>query len=402
MRISNPVWKSSPGLKKIFEVLNSRVRFIGGCVRDSLIARPVSDIDLACEYTPEKVTEILKENGFTVIPTGIDFGTVTVVLKNDLFPFAEITTLRRDVKNDGRRPDVVFTESWEEDAQRRDFTFNALSADFDGTVHDPCGGLEDLKFGRIRFIGDPVRRIREDYLRILRYFRFLALFSARCADPEILAVCRAESGGLARISLDRTRQELFKLVKAPNAICGLSAMAEAGLLEMYFPKADLDAFERFVSFRPRAEETFRFLALMPLTAEAAGRFAALWKLSGKEKKKMAYIAGYPREKEPATYTKNDIFRLAVYFMETDAETALALFEAKEPGRGWQGLKERLSEVVILPFAFSGGDVAGRVPEKQIRDILARVYEYWLSENGRPLRDELLEYAEKIISSRNPD
>lgn len=402
MQISNPVWKSSPGLKKIFEALNNRVRFIGGCVRDSLIARPVSDIDLASEYTPEEVTEILKDCGFTVIPTGISFGTVTVVLKNDLFSSAEITTLRRDVKNDGRRPEVVYTKDWKEDALRRDFTFNAICADFDGTIHDLCGGLEDLKFGRVRFIGDPVQRIREDYLRILRYFRFLALFSARCADPEILAVCRAEAGGLARLSPDRTRQEMFKLVKAPNALCGLSAMAEAGLLDMYFPQADLDAFERFVSFKPRAEETFRFLALMPLTAQAVEQFAAAWKLSGKEKKKMMYITGYPRVKEPVEYTKNDIFRLAVYFKETDAETALALFEAKEPGRGWQELKESLSEVVVLPFAFSGGDVAGLVPQKQIRQTVAHVYEYWLSENGRPLRDELLEYAKKEINSRNPD
>lgn len=396
MRINNPVWETSPGLKKIFEALNGRVRFIGGCVRDSLIARPVSDIDLASEYRPEEVTEILENNGFTVIPTGIAFGTVTVVLKDGLFASAEITTLRRDVKNDGRRPEVIYTTNWKEDALRRDFTFNALSADFDGTVHDPCGGLEDLKFGRVRFIGNPVRRIREDYLRILRYFRFLALFSARCADPEILAVCRAESAGLARLSLDRTRQELFKLVKAPNAVCGLSAMAEAGLLERYFPKADLEAFERFVSFKPRAPEIFRFLALMPLAAEAAEHFAGAWKISRREKKKMAYIAKYPREKEPGNYTKNDIFRLAVYFKETDVETVLALFEAKEPGRGWQQLKEHLSEIVILPFAFSGGDVVGMVPEKQIRETVARVYEYWLSENGRPLRDELLAYAKKTI------
>ncbi|MBC7768826.1 MAG: CCA tRNA nucleotidyltransferase, partial [Phycisphaerales bacterium] len=157
-------------------------RFVGGCVRNTLMGREVDDIDIATQLTPDQVTDVAAKAGFTAHPTGIEHGTITVVVNHKPF---EVTTLRRDVSTDGRRATVAFTESWEEDAERRDFRMNALYADAAGAIHDPTGGgLEDVRTGRVIFIGDAHTRIKEDYLRILRFFRFNAWYARGPVDPQ--------------------------------------------------------------------------------------------------------------------------------------------------------------------------------------------------------------------------
>lgn len=197
-------------------------RFVGGCVRNTLMGRPVDDIDIATQLMPDRVTEVAKAAGFAAHPTGIEHGTVTVVVNHKPF---EVTTLRRDVSTDGRRATVAFTEAWEEDAERRDFRMNALYADASGEVHDPTGGgLDDARAGRVIFIGDAHTRIKEDYLRILRFFRFNAWYARGPLDPAGLHACADLVAGLDALSVERVWKEVKKLLAAPDPRAAWEAM----------------------------------------------------------------------------------------------------------------------------------------------------------------------------------
>lgn len=396
MKIENPVWKSCPQIEKIFQALGKNIRFVGGCVRDSLIGKIPSDIDMATPVLPEHVIQILKKEGFEVIPTGISYGTVTVLTKNEPFPCLEITTLRRDIQNDGRKPQVVYTENWQEDALRRDFTFNALYADFDGNVYDFCDGIQDLKNHVVRFIGDPDHRIQEDYLRILRYFRFLALFENARPDPNVLTVCQKNSNGLFKVSVDRARREMFLLIMAKNALQGLEPMQKSGILNRYFPFADLKIFKSFLRLKPDADLLNRLLALSGLSGQNVDLLQNNWRLSKVQAKKMKHIVSFDRTKKPSEYAFNDLFRLAVYFQQDLIEEILSLFEAFYPGIGWNEAIEKCRKIVIPPFCFSGADLVDRVEKKEIGKILNDVREYWLVTDGKASKEELMAYALKNI------
>lgn len=226
-------WLTAPPVRAVMAALEAArpggSRFVGGCVRNTLMGRPVDDIDIATQLTPGAVTDALEAAGLRVIPTGIEHGTVTAIAAGRPF---EITTLRRDVETDGRRAVVAFTEDWAEDAGRRDFRLNALYADADGTLHDPTGGgLADAKAGRVIFIGDADERLREDYLRILRFFRFNAWYGAGI-DPEGLAACERQREGLAKIAAERIWKEFKRLLEAPDPSEALGAMHEIGVLAL--------------------------------------------------------------------------------------------------------------------------------------------------------------------------
>ena len=210
--------------------------FVGGCVRNALIGAPITDIDITTDAAPERVTALAEAAGFHPVPTGFDHGTVTVVI--DGAPF-EVTTFRHDVETDGRRAVVAFAGSIEEDAHRRDFTMNALYADATGAIADPLGGLPDLEARRVRFIDDARARIREDYLRILRFFRFHAWYGDPDAglDPEALAAVSELSGGLETLSRERVGAEIKKLLAAPNPAPSVAAMATTGVLAHVLPGA---------------------------------------------------------------------------------------------------------------------------------------------------------------------
>jgi len=214
--------------------------FVGGCVRNALLGEPISDIDITTDAPPETVTKLARKAGFHPVPTGFDHGTVTVVVKGKPF---EVTTFRRDVETDGRRAVVAYATSIEEDAHRRDFTMNALYAGPDGRVMDPIGGLPDLEARRIRFIDDAQARIREDYLRILRFFRFHAWYGDpdRGLDPEALAAIATNSAGIDTLSRERIGAELMKLLSAPDPAPAVAAMAQSGVLERVLPGGDATA-----------------------------------------------------------------------------------------------------------------------------------------------------------------
>ena len=229
--LADAEWLTRRQTRAVFAALiadGAKARAVGGAVRNALLGAPVKDVDIATTALPEDVVRLAKRAGLHAIPTGFEHGTVTVVA--DKVPF-EVTTLRRDIETFGRHARVTFTTDWREDAMRRDFTMNALYCDADGSVHDPLGGYADLRAQRVRFIGDAHQRIREDYLRILRFFRFVAQYGDPTAlDAVGLAAARSERAGLAQLSGERIRAELLLLLVAPGAVAALKTMRDNDLI----------------------------------------------------------------------------------------------------------------------------------------------------------------------------
>ena len=241
-RLSDQRWLTASSTRAVMAALevaggSDCARFVGGCVRNALIGQPVADIDIATTMTPEDVVCAIRAAGLKAVPTGIAHGTVTAVAERTPF---EITTLRRDVSTDGRNATVAFTDNWAEDAARRDFRLNALYADVGGQVLDPTGeGVDDALAGRIVFVGDPETRIREDFLRILRFFRFHAWYGRGEPDAAALAACRSLASGMTRLSAERISSELMKLLSAADPRPAVAAMAETGVLAKVLPEAEL-------------------------------------------------------------------------------------------------------------------------------------------------------------------
>jgi len=230
-RLANSAWLSAGALPQVLAVLDhagEEARVVGGAVRNAMFGQTPDEIDIATTAVPDCVIERARAAGFKAVPTGIDHGTVTVIV--DGTPF-EVTTLRSDIETYGRKAKVAFGRDWKADAERRDFTMNALSVDRAGEIFDYVGGLADIDARRVRFIGDPARRIAEDFLRILRFFRFHATYGSGPPDPAGLNACIAAREGLSHLSRERIRMELLKLLRAAHATPTLAVMTEAGLLE---------------------------------------------------------------------------------------------------------------------------------------------------------------------------
>lgn len=240
MRLDDQPWLTASATRAVMAALEAAggpgcARFVGGCVRNALIGAPVADIDIATTLKPEETDRAIRAAGLKAVPTGMAHGTVTAVSERQPF---EITTLRRDVSTDGRNATVAFTDDWAEDAARRDFRLNALYADGEGRVFDPTGeGVADAAAGRIVFVGDPETRIREDYLRILRFFRFFAWYGRGEPDRAALAACQALASGMTRLSAERVSKELMTLLAAPDPRLAMAAMEQAGVLGQILPEA---------------------------------------------------------------------------------------------------------------------------------------------------------------------
>lgn len=242
MRVTGD-WLTHPGTQALCAALEGagyKALFVGGCVRNALLGAPVADVDISTDATPETVTNLAENAGFKVVPTGIDHGTVTVIAQGRPH---EVTTFRRDVETDGRRAVVAFSTDVAEDAKRRDFTMNALYADARGQVIDPLGGLPDLLARRLCFVGDAETRIREDYLRILRFFRFHAWYAdpEGGMDAEGLAACASLTAGIETLSAERVGAEMKKLLSAPDPAPAVASMAQAGILALVLPGAEARA-----------------------------------------------------------------------------------------------------------------------------------------------------------------
>ena len=245
-------WIRDEGVQTVLHLLTDagyRGLLVGGCVRNALIGAPVADIDIATDAVPERVVDLAKAAGLRVVPTGIDHGTVTIVVGGEPH---EVTTFRRDVATDGRRATVAYATDIREDAGRRDFTMNALYADATGRIVDPLNGLPDLQAGRVRFVGDADARIREDYLRILRFFRFHAWYgdAAEGMDADALAACAANSAGIDTLSRERIGHEMRRLLAAPEPAPAVAAMQATGVLARILPGADAKPLAPLVHLEP--------------------------------------------------------------------------------------------------------------------------------------------------------
>jgi poly(A) polymerase len=285
-------WLHAAPLRDLLAALDrdgEQARVVGGAVRNTLLGEPHGDIDIATTAVPDEVMRRVQAAGFKAVPTGIEHGTVTAVAAGRPF---EITTLREDVETFGRHAKVAFGRNWKHDAERRDFTMNALSVARDGTIYDYVGGLADIAARRVRFIGDAATRIAEDYLRVLRFFRFHAAYGEGAPDGEGVAACIAARGGLAQLSRERVRMETVKLLLARRAVPALAVMTEAGLLELVIggvpllaSVANMVELETALSLEP--DPVRRLGALAVMVVEDAQRLRERLRLANVEYERLA-------------------------------------------------------------------------------------------------------------------
>lgn len=365
-------WMHREDLLQLVQVLGpDNARFVGGAVRDTLLVLPVKDIDMATVLLPEQVVARLDAAGIRNVPTGIEHGTVTAVLPGGP---VEITTLRHDVSTDGRRATVAFATEWQDDAARRDFTINALYADpVSGEIFDWFGGREDLERRHVRFIGDARQRIREDHLRILRYFRFQARFGSQPADLEAESACRDLAATLKGLSRERVGMETMNLLGLPDPAPTVQRMAELGVLAVILPEADPQALAKLVAHEQAQDiapdPLRRLAALLPPQAALAEQVASRFRLSSGQKKRLATAAG--RDGLPG-----DARALAYRLGRDGALDRLLLAGADTaPLDDWQA--------PALPL--KGGQIVARGvgAGPEVARILRRVEDRWIAEGFPP-------------------
>ncbi len=379
-------WLRAPSLKRIFAVIREaggEARVAGGAVRDALLGFPVADIDLATTLSPQAVTAACAAAGLKVVPTGIDHGTVTVV--SDHQPY-EITTLRHDIETDGRRAKVQYTDDWQADAWRRDFTMNALYCDERGKTYDFTNGYRDILKKRIRFAGKPSQRIAEDYLRILRFFRFHARFGKGTPDKAALAACIRQRKGLDGLSAERIRQEMFKLLAAPGAVPTLKLMHKHGILKWLLPYT----------------EDWRVLARLP--PDPVLRLAVLaadpramqerWRLSKTEANRIEAILGAmtPTPALRPGEQRMVLYRLGPELWRDAVRLGLARARAPLDDPAWKRLLRLASRWPIPAMPVTGRDLIafGMEPGPDMGAVLLRLEDWWLASGFKPGKDELLQ------------
>ena len=365
-----PACLADPALRPILDAL-AGARLVGGAVRDTLAGRPVADIDIATPDPPEAVMAALARAGLRTVPTGLAHGTVTAVSGHRGF---EITTLRRDVATDGRHAQVAFTDDWQADAARRDFTINALSMTRDGAVHDYVGGAADLAAGLLRFVGDPVLRIAEDHLRILRFFRFFALFAHGPADPPAVAAIAAARGGVARLSAERVWGELRRLLAVPAPLPALRLMQHTGVLPILLPEgAALDRLAALLASGAPADPLLRLAAL--LTGEATD-LARRLRLSAAE---AARLAGLLAGAAPAADSDDDALRRARAEAPAELVAGRVWLAGGDPALA-AGLTARLAGLPRPVFPLRGRDLraAGIAPGAGLGALLHALRDWWLA------------------------
>jgi poly(A) polymerase len=367
-KISDAAWLSRGPLPRLLAVLDrhgEEARVVGGAVRNALLGLPADEIDVATTAVPEEVVRRATAAGFKAVPTGIEHGTVTVVI--DGRPF-EVTTLRRDVETYGRHAKVAFGRDWRADAERRDFTINAFSARADGTVYDYVGGLADLAARRIRFIGNPKQRIEEDYLRILRFFRFHAAYgTSDPPDREGLAACIAGREGLAQLSRERVRMELMKLVVAPHAVPTLVAMTDAGLtLRVLGGVSYLASFERMAKVEAAVgagvDAVRRLGALGVWVAEDAERLWQRLRLTNSEHERLSSMGEGWRRVSPdygEQAARALLYRLGPQRYVDHVLLAWARANAGARDEGWRALATLPRRWTAPTFPLKAADLMAR-------------------------------------------
>jgi len=405
VRIADRSWLDAPPTRTLVQALDLAgldFRFVGGAVRDGVLGRPVADVDIATPALPETVLSALDRAGIKSVPTGLAHGTVTALVEGRPF---EITTLRRDVATDGRHAAVAFSRDWREDAARRDFTMNALYADRDGGVTDFFGGIADARAGKVRFIGDPATRIIEDGLRILRFFRFHARYGLGKPDLEGLAACARLAAMIDRLSGERVRDELFKLLAAPDPLPAWRAMAEAGVAAHLLPDANADGLQAMVALEGAlglAPEVLRRLAAL---GGDAAQLKKRLKLSNRDAKRLIAI-GAPGPR--TVLIAHGAFGRALYGGEPDEVRDAALLGHVRAGTpdlptlaDFLGFLKTWREP---KFPLSGADLRRRgVPEgAEVGRLLAAIELWWAMLDFKPGRAACLaELDRALLRARQP-
>lgn len=396
-----------PALGRLLAALDGageEARIVGGAVRNALLGRPAHEVDIATTATPDMTEARARAAGFKTAPTGIEHGTVTVIV--DGTPF-EVTTLREDIETDGRRAVVRFGRDFAADARRRDFTINALSLDRDGRMHDPVGGLADLEAQRVRFIGDPVARIREDFLRILRFFRFHAAYGEGDLDRDGLEAAIRERAGLAILSPERIRAELLKLLAARRAVAAVAAMSEAGLLtRLLGGVGEIGRLGRAAAHDRSGEpDSLRRLAALAVTAaEDAERLWERLRLSNAERDALSTYADLLARLKSLT-DPLDLVMMRRFVADYDVAAVdgvlaaicgeprpILLPEAEAALRRYA-----CGEDAVPVFPLRGADLIARgVPKgPRIGELLARARAVWFQDGcptDRSAADRLLEHV----------
>jgi poly(A) polymerase len=359
-------WRDRAGLARVVEALGAgNARIVGGAVRDTLLGIDTADVDLATTHAPERVVELLEAARIKAVPTGIKHGTITAVASDEVY---EVTTLRRDVETDGRHATVAFTDDWREDAARRDFTINALYADpASGELFDYFGGVEDLEARRVRFIGNPLTRIAEDHLRILRFFRFLARFGD-APDEEGLRACTDRANDLMALSRERIANELLRLLVAPRAPEVVELMLEQGIFAPVLPEigdalrlAALAKQEEVAGVEPDAIR--RLAAILPRDPVAVAAVGARLKLSNVQRRRLE-SAALPADANPRELA----YRLG---MESAIDRLLLAGESVDALQGWTPPRLPLSGGQLVAKGLTAGPDVART--------LHRVEDRWIAE-----------------------
>lgn len=384
-------WMKLPATEAVMAALAAKggpdcARFVGGCVRNTLMKRPIDDVDIATILTPDEVTQALEAAGLRAVPTGVDHGTVTAISNGRPY---EITTLRRDVATDGRRAVVAFTRDWTEDAQRRDFRLNALYCDAAGTVYDPVGGIEDARTGRIVFVGDPETRIREDHLRILRFFRFLAWYGKGEPNRAALEACERLRDLLTDLAAERVQKELLKLLAADDPRPAVRLMAATGVLGVVLPGTGaLTRFEQLVEIESEqlfeTDAELRLAALLPNDPAVVAQTVEALRLSNAQKERLIAAAGdepklvswmSPREARRAVY------RLGAQAFRDRSKLAWAASNRATATPQWRALLAVGQTWTAPTLPLTGEEVmAAGVPKGPLVGEVLREVESWWVEN----------------------
>lgn len=383
-------WLKQPNLQNLFTLFHKEgatLRLVGGSVRDGLLGLPVSDIDFAVDQPPQWVLELLQKHHIKAIPTGIEHGTVTAVI--DKIPY-QITTLRVDIKTFGRRAHVAFTDDWRQDAARRDFTINAIYADQHGNLFDPVNGVEDLKNKRVRFIGNSSQRIKEDYLRILRFFRFSARFGQEPYEEEGLEACKIYASHLPHLARERVTDEFLKILQLPSPLYTLDAMNETNVLSYILHPGtweDLKAFValekathlppaamgRLAAFHPDLKEIKAHLCL---SKKQASILTFLMKNHG-------LVTQESFKHQAYSWGKEKVFDLALY--QTAQRVNSSALSLEEGTKILQRLHDQFDLWPLPIFPLKGDDVLshGIKPGNQVGVLLKQLEKWWISQDFEP-------------------
>jgi len=396
-------WMTARATRRVLAALakgGAPARFVGGAVRDALLGRTVTDIDLATPAPPTRVLALLEAAGIRAIPTGLAHGTVTAVVSRRRF---EITTLRVDVESLGRRARVAFTADWRADALRRDFTMNALSADPDGTLHDYVGGLRDLRARRVRFVGNPELRIREDVLRLLRFYRFLAQLGTRRPDTAARKACRALKSLLPTLSAERVTGELWKLLEADDPLPALRIMRRDGVLPLILPEARrFRRLQGLLAVEREIDPLLRLAALVEVDGEGARALARRLRLANAERDRLVALAS-PSWKLRLADDRH-ARRRALYHLGRERFCDVVLLRAAavgDEGRRPARTLVAFAEKTRLPgFPLKGGDVValGVAPGPRVKALLTEIATWWEAGDFRATRKACLAALARRIGS----